>query len=86
MVGKSRGYVEEKKLLTLLIALPHREVGTAEFFKHIADDGLPEPRRMRQLLIWCATRALGNKPSGSHSEDQSTRLAGKGSWLFRRKA
>lgn len=68
---------EERQSLTLLIALPHREVGTAEFFKHIADDGLPEPRRMRQLLIWCATRALGNKPSGSHSEDQSTRLAGE---------
>lgn len=60
-----------------LVALPHREVGTADFYKHIADDGLPEPRRMRQLLIWCATRALGDKPSGSHSEDQSARLAGK---------
>lgn len=32
---------------------------------------------MRQLLIWCATRALGDKPSGSHSEDQSARLAGE---------
>ncbi|KAJ5161289.1 hypothetical protein N7492_006681 [Penicillium capsulatum] len=58
-------------------ALPHREVGTAEFYKHIADDGLPEPRRMRQLLIWCATRALSNKASGNHSEDQSTRLAAR---------
>lgn len=58
------------------IALPHREVGTADFYKHIADDGLPEPRRMRQLLIWCATRAMGDRPSGSHSEDQSSRLAG----------
>lgn len=32
---------------------------------------------MRQLLTWCATRALGDKPSGSHSEDQSARLAGE---------
>ncbi|KAJ5594010.1 uncharacterized protein N7459_000218 [Penicillium hispanicum] len=56
-------------------ALPHREVGTADFYKHIADEGLPEPRRMRQLLIWCGTRALGDKPSGSHSEEQSARLA-----------
>ncbi|KAJ5626203.1 hypothetical protein N7510_002512 [Penicillium lagena] len=58
-------------------ALPHREVGTADFYKHIADDGLPEPRRMRQLLIWCATRSIGEKPSGSHSEDQSARMAAR---------
>lgn len=32
---------------------------------------------MRQLLIWCATRAIGNKPSGSRSEDQSARLAAR---------
>lgn len=58
-------------------ALPHREVGTADFYKHIADDGIPEPRKMRQLLIWCATRAIGEKPSGgSNSDDQSARLAG----------
>ncbi|KAI3135889.1 hypothetical protein CBS147325_7614 [Penicillium roqueforti] len=59
-------------------ALPHREVGTADFYKHIADDGIPEPRRMRQLLVWCATRALGEKPSGgSNSDDQSARLAAR---------
>lgn len=59
------------------LALPHREVGTADFFKHIADDGLPEPRRMRQLLIWCATRAIGEKPTGgSDPDEQSARLAG----------
>ncbi|KAJ5197793.1 uncharacterized protein N7498_006910 [Penicillium cinerascens] len=58
-------------------ALPHREVSTADFYKHIADDGLPEPRRMRQLLIWCATRALGDKRLGSHSDDQSARLAAR---------
>lgn len=57
-------------------ALPHREVSAADFYKHIADDGLPEPRRMRQLLIWCATRALEEKPSGLHSEDRSAALAG----------
>ncbi|KAI2786222.1 hypothetical protein POX_g08604 [Penicillium oxalicum] len=58
-------------------ALPHREVSTADFYKHIADEGLPEPRRMRQLLIWCATRALLSKPSGSRSEDVSARLAAR---------
>lgn len=62
---------------SLDLALPHREVRTADFYKHIADEGLPEPRRMRQLLIWCATRALGEKPSSFHQEDQSAHLAGK---------
>ncbi|KAA8646497.1 putative phosphatidylserine decarboxylase Psd2 [Aspergillus tanneri] len=58
-------------------ALPHKEVDTADFYKHIASDGLPEPRRMRQLLTWCATRALGEKPSGSSTEDASERLAAR---------
>ncbi|PYH89090.1 hypothetical protein BO71DRAFT_435113 [Aspergillus ellipticus CBS 707.79] len=57
-------------------ALPHKKVDTADFFKHIAAD-LPEPRRMRQLLIWCGTRAIGDKPSGSRSEDESARLAAR---------
>lgn len=57
-------------------ALPHKEVNTADFYKHIGPD-LPEPRRMRQLLIWCATRAMGDKPSGSRSEDESARLAAR---------
>ncbi|KAL4921992.1 Mis12-Mtw1 protein family-domain-containing protein [Aspergillus aurantiobrunneus] len=58
-------------------ALPHKKVDTAEFYKHIAADGLVEPRRMRQLLIWCGTRAMGDKPSGSRSEDESARLAAR---------
>jgi hypothetical protein len=31
---------------------------------------------MRQLMTWCATRALDDKPSGSRSDDDSARLAG----------
>ncbi|KAH8424296.1 Mis12-Mtw1 family protein [Aspergillus melleus] len=58
-------------------ALPHKEVGTADFYKHIASDGLPEPRRMRQLLTWCATRALGEKLTGSGAEDASVHLAAR---------
>ncbi|OKL63588.1 hypothetical protein UA08_01487 [Talaromyces atroroseus] len=57
--------------------LPHREVPTSEFYKHIASDGLSEPRRMRQLLTWCATRAMDDKPSGSRSDDDSARLAAR---------
>ncbi|KAI1133291.1 Mis12-Mtw1 protein family-domain-containing protein [Nemania abortiva] len=43
-------------------ALPHREVGAAEFYKHIDSEGLTEPRRMKQLLIWCGERSLSEKP------------------------
>lgn len=59
-----------------MTALPHDAVDAAHFYKHIEGEGLPEPRRMKQLLTWCATRALGKKPSGSRSEDESARLAG----------
>ncbi|KFA52025.1 hypothetical protein S40293_02966 [Stachybotrys chartarum IBT 40293] len=43
-------------------AIPHREVDTTHFFKHIEAEGLPEPRRMKQLLTWCGERALSEKP------------------------
>lgn len=42
-------------------AIPHREVEAAEFYKHI-EEGMLEPRRMRQLLTWCGERALSEKP------------------------
>ncbi|KAI9729475.1 MAG: hypothetical protein M1834_006856 [Cirrosporium novae-zelandiae] len=56
-------------------ALPHSEVAIEDFYKHI-ESGLPEPRRMKQLLIWCGTRALGERPTG-HFEDASERLAAR---------
>ncbi|MCJ1461647.1 hypothetical protein MMC07_000244 [Pseudocyphellaria aurata] len=56
-------------------ALPHDEVDSSEFYKHI-ESGLPEPRRMRQLLTWCGTRALGEKPS-SESEDYHAGFAAR---------
>ncbi|KAK8081617.1 hypothetical protein PG996_000398 [Apiospora saccharicola] len=43
-------------------AIPHREVGPSEFYKHIEAEGLSEPRRMKQLLTWCGERALSSKP------------------------
>ncbi|ERF74692.1 hypothetical protein EPUS_00822 [Endocarpon pusillum Z07020] len=63
-------------------ALPHSEVEVADFYKHIESEGLPEPRRMRQLLTWCATRAMGNQsgvPPHAHPEyeDQSAHLAAR---------
>lgn len=44
-------------------AIPHREVATADFYKHIEAEGLSEPRRMKQLLTWTGERALGPKTS-----------------------
>ncbi|KAL6856518.1 Mis12-Mtw1 protein family domain-containing protein [Trichoderma novae-zelandiae] len=45
-------------------AIPHREVSTSAFYKHIEAD-LLEPRRMKQLLMWCGERALSAKPRGT---------------------
>jgi kinetochore protein Mis13/DSN1 len=56
-------------------AIPHREVDTSEFYKHIEAEGLSEPRRMKQLLTWTGERALGEKPS--HGDpDSAAALAG----------
>ncbi|KAF2252261.1 hypothetical protein BU26DRAFT_479830 [Trematosphaeria pertusa] len=45
-------------------ALPHSEVEIRDFYKYI-EQSLPEPRRMKQLLTWCGSRALPEKPSGN---------------------
>lgn len=58
-------------------ATPHREVDAAEFYKHIEAEGLPEPRRMKQLLMWCGERALAAKPP--HGTPNSNAILG-GMW------
>lgn len=45
------------------VAVPHADVAIADFYKHI-EQSLPEPRRMKQLLTWCGTRALPEKAHG----------------------
>ena len=55
-------------------ALPHREVETHEFYKHIEATGPSEPRRMKQLLTWVGERALSAKPL--HGKDSAAELAG----------
>ncbi|KAL5412026.1 hypothetical protein PMIN03_004499 [Paraphaeosphaeria minitans] len=45
-------------------ALPHSEVEVRDFYKYI-EQSLPEPRRMKQLLTWCGSRALPEKPLGN---------------------
>ncbi|RMZ75739.1 hypothetical protein DV737_g5138, partial [Chaetothyriales sp. CBS 132003] len=58
-------------------ALPHAEVEVRDFYKHIEADGLPEPRRMRQLLTWCATRAMDQKAMGGTFEEASAVAAAR---------
>ncbi|TKX20592.1 putative Mis12-Mtw1 protein family protein [Elsinoe australis] len=58
-------------------AVPHTEVETGEFYKHISQD-LVEPRRMKQLLVWCGTRALGEKRvEGESAEEGQARHAAR---------
>jgi kinetochore protein Mis13/DSN1 len=57
-------------------AIPHREVETSEFYKHIEAEGLSEPRRMKQLLTWTGERCMGEKPSHGN-EDNTAELSGE---------
>jgi kinetochore protein Mis13/DSN1 len=59
--GSSETCEIELRADKIIAALPHPEVPTAEFYKHISAD-LTEPRRMRCLLGWCGSRALPPKP------------------------
>ena len=54
-------------------ALPHSEVSTADFFKHISAE-LTEPRRMRCLLGWCGSRALPSKPEAPKDSSAAANL------------
>lgn len=60
-------------------AVPHTEVETQELYKHISQD-LIEPKRMRQLLVWCGNRALPEKPSGGEMEAAETAAMHAGEW------
>ncbi|KAL8696468.1 MAG: hypothetical protein Q9224_002780 [Gallowayella concinna] len=55
-------------------ALPHDEVESVDFYKHI-ESSLTEPRRMKQLLTWCGTRALGDKPSSTQTDFHARQAA-----------
>jgi kinetochore protein Mis13/DSN1 len=56
-------------------AIPHAEVETTEFYKHI-EDGLVETRRMKQLFTWTAERCLGGNPEFGDPE-KAIKHAGK---------
>jgi kinetochore protein Mis13/DSN1 len=52
-------------------ALPHADVDTKDFYKHI-DPTLPEPHRMRHLLTWCGARTLPEKVPGGNRDPNET--------------
>lgn len=57
---------------TGVITQPHGSVSESSFYKHI-DPDLPDAERMRQLLIWCSSRAAygaSSTPSKSRSAPQ----------------
>ena len=87
---EERYWTDEGWKLISLLALPHSEVHAEDFYKHIESDGLTEPRRMRQLLTWCATRALeeqsrDSKNGQSGSDEQSAHMAGESNRTFYRR-
>lgn len=67
----SQNYIANK--FTFDAALPHSEVPSSEFYKHISAE-LTEPRRMRCLLGWCAQRALPSKPEPPKENTQAAQL------------
>ncbi|KDR68567.1 hypothetical protein GALMADRAFT_146221 [Galerina marginata CBS 339.88] len=56
---------------TGIITQPHNSVSESSFYKHI-DSEIPEPERVRQLLIWCSLRAASTPTSSSSKPPLST--------------
>lgn len=51
-----------KRILSIgngFVGLPHEDVSAKDYYK-LLDTSLPEPHRMRQLLIWCINKQINN--------------------------
>lgn len=67
-----------KRVLSIgngFVGVPHQDVPSEDYYK-LLDTSLPEPHRMRQLLIWCFKRLLtqeerNNKNNISTTEDHT---------------
>lgn len=59
-----------RTFLSKIPAQPHNSVSESSFYKHI-DYDLPDPERIRQLLIWCSLRAVASPPTPSTSRPSS---------------
>ncbi|RDB30918.1 Kinetochore protein mis13 [Hypsizygus marmoreus] len=53
---------------TGVITQPHGSVSDSSFYKHI-DSDLPDSERVRQLLIWCSSRAASQPTASSSSSN-----------------
>ena len=68
--GRRRSSLRGKRASTIgngFIAMPHPDIETSDFYKHIAAS-TPEPIRMKQLLVWCARRAVDKLSSSKMKE------------------
>ncbi|KAG8954472.1 hypothetical protein FRC04_011799 [Tulasnella sp. 424] len=52
-----------------ILANPHPSVDSPEFYTHISPE-LPEALRIRQLLVWCSSRAQISKPGPTPSTSE----------------
>ncbi|KAG7848215.1 hypothetical protein KL941_002394 [Ogataea angusta] len=52
------------------IAEPDREIPVEELYKHVSQD-LPDPHKMRQLMVWCAKRGASKAPKKKISTAES---------------
>lgn len=57
-------------------AIPHREVETSDFYKHI-ETTLMEPRRMKQLLTWTGERCLVGEEKELGDPNRAAAKAGR---------
>jgi hypothetical protein len=73
--------IEEANWNSVDTAEPHSQVETNEFYKHISQD-LVEPKRMRQLLLWCGHRALPEKSGGGQMDAAETAAMHAGMLIF----
>ena len=66
-----KGEKERHANIVNITAVPHAEVDSGDFYKHI-EQSLPEPRRMKQLLTWNGTRMLPEKVNGGAGDASET--------------
>lgn len=65
----TEGGFEVHKRANRITAEPHDEISHEDFFKHIEAEMI-EPRRLRQLYVWCGKRALSMMPEPKKSKTE----------------
>lgn len=68
-----------KRILSIgngLVGLPHEDVAERDYYK-LLDTSLPEPHRMKQLLIWCLNKKLQQEEDEPVKDDPTIRNIAK---------